>query len=274
VDGTKISWTDATWNPVTGCTKITPGCDNCYAFDFAERKRGGAAFPNGFDIQLREHKMFDPLKWREPRRVFVNSMSDVFHEDISDDYIARMFATMALAPRHQFQVLTKRPGRMRRLLNADSFRVAVINHAVEVAAARKLVEPSMPWPLPNVWLGVTIESGEYVNRIEVLRKTPAVIRFISAEPLIGPLDLAGKLDGIHWVIDGGESGNIRRPAEVDWFRAIRDACLDAGVAYLHKQGNARFSGGDKVLDGREWHQYPTGTHDGDDVLVSRGRESA
>lgn len=236
----KIDWTGSTWNAVTGCTEISPGCENCYAKVIAERNAGGVAFPNGFAITLRPHKMEDPKRWRDGRLVFVNSMSDLFHEDIPDGYIARQWQVMVDAPQHSYQILTKRPGRALRL-------------------ARQL-----EWPR-HIWLGITVESQDYINRLAVLRKIPAAVRFVSAEPLLGPLDLSDHLAELDWIITGGESGSGRRPADPDWFRQIRDACARAGVAFFHKQGNHHVSGRDRALDGEIVEQYPrphptTGRH--------------
>lgn len=229
----KIRWTTNTWNVFTGCDKVSPGCTNCYAELIAETKRGTPAFPNGFEVTPRLHKMRDPLKWKKPSRIFVNSMSDMWHPDIPKENVKEMFAVMNQASWHQFQILTKRPG-----------------YGLTMA---KEVE----WT-PNIHMGVSVENADYMNRIKTLKKIPAAVRFLSCEPLLGPIDLTDVLaDGsIHWVIDGGESGPKRRPGDYDWFRQIRDACLDAGVAYLHKQGFAYRSEQDAVLDGRTWDQYP------------------
>ncbi len=275
-DKTGIEWTDATWNPVTGCTKVSAGCDNCYAETFAERWRGtpGHYFENGFDVQLRPDKLELPLRWKRPRRIFVNSMSDLFHDQVSDEYIARVFAVMALAPRHTFQVLTKRHARMRSLLNSSAFQTATAEQLLSMTDADDLKDAGDPFPLPNVWLGVSAENQQWADiRIPALLDTPAAVRFVSAEPLLGPIDLtswigcphdslsgvdqepiasptkrwrcdqcrASVLDGtvtnvgLHWIITGGESGPGARPAHPDWFRSIRDQCQAAGVAYLHKQ---------------------------------------
>lgn len=280
-DKTGIEWTDATWNPVTGCTEVSPGCDHCYAKTFAERWRGtpGHYFENGFDIQLRPDKLDQPLRWRKPRRIFVNSMSDLFHDQVPDEYIAGVFAVMARAPQHTFQVLTKRHGRMRSLLNEHDF------------TARVCGPDDIAWPLPNVHLGVSAEDARWAKiRGDALRGTPAAVRFFSCEPLLGPID-GLDLDGIHWVIVGGESGRGARPMHPDWARSLRDQCQAAGVPFLFKQwgewapGNHRDPTLDgqvsipyrpdcpdpyplgwvrrvgkkaagRVLDGRTWDQYP------------------
>ncbi|BBY78918.1 phage Gp37/Gp68 family protein [Mycolicibacterium pulveris] len=231
-----IEWCDDTWNPVTGCTEVSPGCDHCYAKTFAERWRGtpGHYFENGFDVQLRPDKLDQPLRWRKPRRIFVNSMSDLFHQAVPDDYIARVFAVMAQAPQHTFQLLTKRHARMRHLLSNTGFQAKVYHHS-----------GSMTWPLPNVWVGVSAENQQWADtRIPVLLDTPAAVRFVSAEPLLGPIDLhtdpieAGSPfwgSQLDWVIVGGESGPGARPMHPDWARSLRDQCAAAGVAFLFKQ---------------------------------------
>ena len=238
MENSKISWTDNSWNPVTGCTQVSPGCDNCYAKRIAEQKRG-PAFPKGFDITLRPHKLRDPLKWKEPKLIFVNSMSDLFHRDIPQDYLSQVWATMCQADWHTYQVLTKRAHRMAHLIKTLN----------------------LPTP-PHIWLGVSAENQQMADsRIPPLLTIPAPVRFISAEPLLGPIDLTPYLSGLAWVIDGGESGSGRRPAEMDWFRSLRDQCDKSGVAYYHKQGNAHMSGRDVELDGVIRHAYPdTGGH--------------
>jgi protein gp37 len=225
-DKTGIEWTDSTWNPVTGCTEVSPGCDHCYAKTFAERWRGipGHYFEHGFDVQLRPDKLELPLRWRKPRRIFVNSMSDLFHDDVPDDYIGKAWEVMSRCPQHTFQILTKRHGRMRSLLKASTFNSP---------------------PLPNVWLGVSAENQQWADiRIPALLDTPAAVRFISAEPLLGPIDLTRWLNGgfgtvapadIDWVIVGGESGRGARPMHPGWARSLRDECDAAGVPFLFKQ---------------------------------------
>lgn len=267
-DTTAIEWTDRTWNPITGCTKVSPGCDNCYAETIAERFRGGPAFPNGFDVQLREHKLSEPLRWRKPSKVFVNSMSDLFHDSVPADYIIDVFAVMAKAQQHTFQVLTKRHARMRSLLSDSGF-------AREMWDRLGIVEyPEVPdevWPLPNVWLGVSTEDQKWADiRIPALLETPAAVRFISAEPLIGPITLSADAigryyggdpredeRGLDWVIVGGESGRGARPMHPDWARSLRDQCTSAGVPFLFKQWGGRTpKANGRVLDGRTWDEYP------------------
>jgi protein gp37 len=234
---TAIEWTDATWNPVTGCTKISAGCDNCYAERFSERFRGVARHPfeNGFDLTLRPERLDQPLRWREPRMIFVNSMSDLFHKEVPDEFIARVCDTMERAYWHTFQVLTKRSSLMRDFLR------------------RRYGEERGP---PHIWFGVSVEDGSKKSRIRHLREAPAGIRFLSIEPLIGPV---GQLDlfGIDWVIVGGESGPRARPMKPEWVREVRDQCNENKIAFFFKQwGGLRPKSGGRKLDGREWSQFP------------------
>lgn len=267
MDKTKINWTDRTWNPVTGCTKLSPaspGCQNCYAEGIAERFRGGVAFPNGFDVTLKPDRMHDPLRWRGRGRAFVNSMSDLFHDDVPDDFIAEVFAVMAASPRWTFQVLTKRHGRMRSLLSSTRFQ-DLLADAVLTKVPSSHRPRHIEWPLPNVWLGVSAENQQWADiRIPALLDCPATTRFVSAEPLLGPVDLSAYLDPeqvaalptgnsadalqsvrqaagrapLDWVIVGGESGSSARPMHPDWARAVRDQCVAAGVAFSFKQWGA------------------------------------
>lgn len=228
-----IEWTDATWNPVTGCLEVSPGCDHCYARTFAERFRGVPAHPyeQGFDLRLWPSRLEYPLRWRKPRRIFVNSMSDLFHKDVPEAFIRQVFDVMARASWHNFQVLTKRPQRLARLA------------------------PTLPWPA-HVWIGVSIENDEYAWRADYLRTVPAAVRFISAEPLLGSLPSLG-LGGIHWLITGGESGPGHRPCDPEWVRNLRDRCVAAGVAFFHKQWGGRTpKAGGRLIDGRTWDEYP------------------
>lgn len=232
-DGSTIEWTDATWNPVRGCTKISPGCKHCYAERFAERFRGVANHPfeQGFDLRLIPEKLDLPLTWRAGRRIFVNSMSDLFHEAVPEAYVMRVFDVMRQTPQHTFQVLTKRADRMARLA------------------------PSLDIP-GNVWMGASVENAEYASRIEDLRKVEARVRFLSIEPLLGPIPNLS-LCGIHWVIAGGESGPRARPMHPDWVRAIRDKCVAAEVPFFFKQwGGVRKHVTGRVLDGRTWDEMP------------------
>lgn len=232
-----IEWTDATWNPITGCTKISRGCDNCYAERFSERFRGvkGHPFEQGFDLRLWPDRLSHPFNWKRPRRIFVNSMSDLFHKDVPRDFIHKVFETMESAHWHTYQVLTKRSTLLRKIVNERYLQRAAPEH---------------------VWLGVSVEDRAALSRVQHLRQTNATVRFLSVEPLIGPVGRIG-LEGIHWVIVGGESGPGFRPMQVDWVREVRDQCLEAGVAFFFKQwGGCRPKSGGNLLDGRVWDQYP------------------
>ncbi len=235
----KIEWTDATWNPVTGCTQISLGCAHCYAKTFAERFRGvpGHPYERGFEPQLRLNRLDQPLRWKKPRTIFVNSMSDLFHEAVPDDYIHEVFEVMAAADQHRYQVLTKRAERLAQLA------------------------PALPWP-DHIWMGVSVENQRWTSRIAPLRGTPAAIKFLSCEPLLGPLEL--DLDGIDWVIAGGESGPGARPMHPDWVRAVRDQCLESGTPFFFKQWGAHDRRGRQVgkkragrtLDGAAYNAIP------------------
>ena len=230
-----IGWTEHSWNPVTGCTKVSRGCDNCYAEAVANRFRG-KSFPNGFDLTLHPERLQQPMKWRKPARIFVNSMSDLFHRDIPDDFLVEIWAVMSKASWHEFQVLTKRPHRM----------------------AKKIADLGLPL-MPHIWLGVSAEDQTmYDSRIVPLVETTAgrCVAFISAEPLLGPIDLRLYQNPLDWVIVGGESGTKRRPMDYDWARDIRDQCADAGVPFFYKQGNALYPGRDRLLDFRTHDRYP------------------
>jgi protein gp37 len=234
---THIEWTDATWNPVTGCTKISAGCDNCYAARFSERFRGvpGHPFENGFDLTIRPERLTQPLDWKKPRMIFVNSMSDLFHKAVPKAHIARVFDTMERADWHIYQVLTKRSSLMQKFIN-DRYKARLAP--------------------PHIWFGVSIEDSRATSRIAHLQKANAAVRFLSVEPLIGPV---GKLDltGIHWVIVGGESGPHARPMQTQWAIEVRDQCLKAKVAFFFKQwgGRSPKSGG-RLLEEKEWNQFP------------------
>jgi protein gp37 len=241
-DKSAIESTDATWNPVTGCTEVSAGCDHCYARTLAERlqKMGNPKYRDGFAVRLHESALYLPLRWEKPRRVFVNSMSDAFHVDVPRDFLDTMFTVMLMSPRHTFQVLTKRPQRAANYLNQRGERYAV-----------------QPWPIRNVWIGTSVEDARVVHRIRALRRAPAAVRFLSLEPLLGPLPNL-PLDGIGWVIAGGESGRGHRPIEADWVRDIRDQCQRAGVPFFFKQwGGLTPKSGGRLLDGREWSEFPT-----------------
>jgi protein gp37 len=235
---TTIEWTDATWNPVTGCTKISAGCDHCYAERFSERFRGtsGHPFEHGFDLALRPERVEQPLSWRKPRMIFVNSMSDLFHKEVPKSFISKVFDTMERADWHTFQVLTKRSSIMRDFLRS------------------RYRDERGP---PHIWCGVSVEDGRRKSRIRHLQEAPSGVRFLSIEPLIAPV---GQMDlcGIDWVIVGGESGPRAREMRSDWVRDIRDQCVKSGVAFFFKQwGGFRPKSGGRQLDGREWSQFPS-----------------
>ena len=248
---TGIEWTDETWNPVTGCSKVSPGCANCYAETLAlTRLTGKAGYPGlpwtpanaAQNVMLRPERLRKPLTWREPRMVFVNSMSDLFHELVPYDYLVKVFEVMWQAERHTFQVLTKRPERMKTLMGA-------------IAAA---AGPWIEWPPRNVWLGTSIENDRWTVRADDLRAVPGDwTRFLSCEPLLGPLPSLD-LTALDWVIVGGESGEGHRPMDPAWVRDIRDRCVQAGVAFFFKQWGGRTpKAGGRLLDGREWSEMPT-----------------
>ena len=228
-----IEWTDATWNPVTGCTKISPGCKHCYAERLSHRLQlmGQANYRNGFKLTLQPQMLDVPLRWKTPKRIFVNSMSDLFHKDVPTDYIKRVFDAMKRAHWHQYQVLTKRSERVLELSN------------------------ELEWS-PQIWMGVSIETEKYKYRIDDLRKTGAYVKFLSLEPLLGSL---GRLNlrGIDWAIVGGESGPSARPLNAEWVTEIRDQCIRSGVAFFFKQwGGVQKSKTGRTLEGRTWDQMP------------------
>jgi protein gp37 len=261
-DRSAIEWTQATWNPVTGCDRISPGCQHCYALTLARRLKamGQPKYQTdgrpptsgpGFGVALHPHALSEPLRWRRPRRIFVCSMADLFHARVPEAFIAQMFATMAATGQHTFQVLTKRPGRMARLLGADAFGEQVY----QLAAARHGIT-TLTWPLPNMWLGTSIESDDYVRRADALRAAPAATRFLSLEPLLGPLPSLN-LAHIDWVIVGGESGPGHRSLDLGWVRDIRDRCVELGIPLFFKQVGGRTpKAGGRELDGRTWDQMP------------------
>jgi protein gp37 len=233
-DHSAIEWTESTWNPTSGCTKVSPGCDRCYAERITHRFP--KTFPNGFDLTLRYEALEIPLRWKRPRFIFVNSMSDLFHVDVPENYIQMVFEVIARTPRHTYQVLTKRAERLAR------------------------ISSRLPWPR-NLWMGVSVESPAYSWRIDYLRRVPAAIRFVSAEPLLAPLPSLD-LTGIDWVIAGGESQVGCRPADERWFRSLRDQCQSAGVKFFLKQlgGHPSKRGGEQaLLDGCRWVQIPEAT---------------
>ena len=240
-DRTAIEWTEATWNPVTGCSKVSTGCKHCYAERLARRLQamGAVRYRNGFTVTLHPAVLDLPKRWRQPRMIFVNSMSDLFHDHVPLEFIQRAFATMRDCPQHTFQVLTKRSARLRDLA------------------------PHLDWA-PNIWMGVSVEDRCVIHRIHDLQAVPAYVRFLSCEPLLGPLDDL-PLDGIHWVIVGGESGPGARPMQAAWVRAIRDQCQRADVPFFFEQwGGARKDRTGRELDGRTYDAMPPTRRDGDD----------
>lgn len=277
-----IGWCDRTWNPVTGCTKLSPGCAHCYAEVFAHRLQamGQPRYANGFKVTLHEDVLDEPLKWKKPHRIFVCSMADLFHEDVPYPFIDKVFARMMLTPHHTYQILTKRPQRMLAYMTATDRPVVWSDGGI---APRPATTPTtvlratqdcyerhdlkgdypwgddMQWPLPNIWAGTSVESQEYALRLDLLVRVPAAVRFVSAEPLLGPLDLSRHLcwadldavpvalrqrgamapmalaNGVNWVITGCESGPKRRHSDIAWFRDLRDLCKAAGTSYFLKQ---------------------------------------
>jgi len=235
-----IEWTEATWNPTTGCTKVSLGCANCYAERMAFRLKAmeQPRYANGFTLTLQEDIVELPLKWKKPRIIFVNSMSDLFHKDVPDEFIIRCFKVMTEASQHKFQVLTKQPGR-----------------AAELAA-------NIEWS-DNIWMGTSVENSKYVSRVRTLQKVPAKVRFLSVEPLLGSIGRL-PLKGIHWVIVGGESGPKSRPMKIEWVRKIRDRCVAADVPFFFKQWGAFGDDGvrrskkanGRQLDGKIWSEMP------------------
>ena len=275
---TAIEWTDATWNPVTGCSRVSEGCRNCYAAALAPRL--AAMGQDGYtdlpwtkrnapkNVKLHDNRLDAPLRWAKPRRIFVNSMSDLFHELVPFGFVDRVFAVAALAHRHTFQVLTKRPERMAEYFDPERMpeRELAILEATKAFVGKgaphqgkdlteHLRSRESILPLPNAWLGTSVEDNRVRHRVDHLRCVPAVVRFLSCEPLIGPLDL--DLDGIHWVIVGGESGQGHRPIEVEWVRNLRAQANKAGAAFFFKQwGGAKPKTGGRELDGRTYDEMP------------------
>ena len=250
---TSISWASSTWNPVSGCSEVSPGCDNCYAKAIAERYRGAPAYPNGFDVTLWPTRLEHPIKWTAPKHIFVNSMSDLFHKDIPDEFLAQIWDVMLKADHHIYQILTKRAHRM----------------------AHKIKELGLPLR-DHIWLGVSVENQDMADsRIPALVGIGSAVPWISAEPLIAPVDLGTYLgpEGLKWVVCGGESGPKRRHMEYDWARAIRDQCKEAGIAFWYKQGNHRRADRDKYLDGKLHQDYPSfGFIDGGEVTEPQVEE--
>ncbi len=230
-----IEWTESTWNPLTGCSKISPGCKNCYAERMAIRLQaaGNPNYKNGFKITMHNHVLNLPLQWRKPKTIFVNSMSDLFHEEVPDEFIFNTFSVMQQAHWHRYQILTKRSERLRKLGAQLSWR-------------------------PNIWMGVTVENSDYTNRVDHLCYTGAHIKFLSLEPLLGPIPNL-KLEGIDWVIVGGESGPMARPMKESWVKEILDQCQNAGVPFFFKQwGGVNKKKAGRILEGRTWDSMPVG----------------
>ena len=238
---TAIEWTDATWNPSTGCTKVSAGCKHCYAETMAKRlkKMKKPKYANGFEYAEHESALELPLTWKKPRRVFVNSMSDLFHEQATDAFISKCFDVMLKANQHTYQVLTKRPERMMQFVD-------------------EYVEKRGPLPR-NIWLGTSVENEAAAHRIEKLKYVNCAIRFISFEPLIGPIDIgADDLRGISWAIIGGESGRYHRPVDPNWARNLIKSCKEQGVAVFFKQWGGEYpTQNGREIDGRTWDEYPT-----------------
>jgi protein gp37 len=282
---TKIEWTDRTWNPTTGCTKVSPGCDHCYAETLHERFHGKGSFAT---VTVHEDRFDAPLRWRKPAKVFVNSMSDVFHANIDIEDIAHLWAVMTLTPQHTYQVLTKRAGRMRSVLSRPTFPELVTEYADRIGKSEIWDEWQVRWPPPNVWLGVSTEDQHWADiRIPLLLETPAAVHWISAEPLLGPInlrdrylgpggwrdELTGLMSGgnpdsigrLDWVVVGGESGPGARPMHPDWARSLRHQCWQASVPFHFKQWGANNEHGHRVgktragrlLDGIQHDAYPT-----------------
>lgn len=230
-----IEWTDATWNPVTGCTRVSPGCDHCYALTFAERFRGvrGHYFERGFDLQLRPNMLQLPSRWRRSKLIFVNSMSDLFHKEITDSYIDQVFDQMESTTHHVYQILTKRPRRLRSY------------------ALRRYSGGRAP---AHIWFGVSVENNDYAWRAAILRLVNAGVRFLSIEPMLGAVDRVS-LEGIAWVIAGGESGRGHRAMDIEWVRGLRDRCTSSGVRFFFKQWHKGDTG--RLLDGRTWDETPS-----------------
>ncbi len=286
-DKTGIEWTDATWNPTTGCDRVSPGFDNCYAMTLAKRLKAmgsrryqldgnPATSGPGFGFTMHPDALDQPLRWTRPRRIFVNSMSDLVHGSMSRQFLAEVFAVMSIAEHHTFQVLTKRPGVMRSVLRSGLFWLEV--NAARLERGVPVLPGGGPVLLPNVWLGTSVEDQARADlRIPQLLETPAVVRFLSMEPLLAPVSFRWAkwapvidgahldgLDGIGWVIVGGESGRGARPMNADWVRPLRDQCVEAGVPFHFKQCGSHDEHGTpmhkkaagRLLDGRTWDEYP------------------
>lgn len=280
---TKIEWADTVWNFVTGCTKVSSGCKNCYAERMAIRLAGRAGYPvnDPFNVTLHQDKLFNPLFWKKPRRVFVNSMSDLFHNEISDGLILTAFAIMALTPQHTYMILTKRPKRMYEFLARDEIVSVIGAMAEDIIGTFQLDKTSeFSYPLKNVWLGTSIENQSTADdRVPWVLRTPAIVRFVSYEPALAPVNFENFIDDsgfvtLDWVIMGGESGPGARPMNPSWVRSVRDRCQAFGVPFFFKQwGEWKFFANEpgtsnpiyervgkkkagRLFDGREWNEYP------------------
>jgi protein gp37 len=265
---TAIAWTEATWNPVTGCDQASPGCESCYAMRLAARLKamGSRRYQNdgapptsgpGFGVTTHPDLLRQPMSWRSPSMVFVCSMADLFHPRVPDDFIAQVFAVMAASPRHTYQVLTKRHARLRALLSRPAFAAQVLTQARSLPSRGHDVA-AQDWPLPNVWVGVSVEDQLRAGqRTPALAKTPAVVRFLSCEPLLEQVDITAWLADLDWVIAGGESGPQHRPLVAQWVRSLRDQCAHGQVPFFFKQWGGRTpTAGGHLLDGRIHHGMP------------------
>lgn len=293
-DNSAIEWTEATWNPVTGCDRCSPGCDNCYALTLAKRLKamGNPRYQNdgdprtsgpGFKVTCHPDALDQPARWTRPRHIFVNSMSDLFHPDVltvqlrGAPFLAHVFARMVAAEQHTFQILTKRPQLMAAVLSHPQFRLDVNGLLLELGhrvMPGGMTDPSFVWPA-NLWLGTSIETDRYTFRADHLRATPAAVRFVSAEPLLGPLPSLD-LTGIDWLIAGGESGHRARPMHPDWVRDLRDRCTAAGTAFFFKQWGEWAPGGHPTRDSRDVDLHGRWQQPGVDgaVMVHRAGKNA
>jgi protein gp37 len=285
-DKTGIAWTDATWNPVVGCDQVSPGCAHCYAKTLHDRRRGaylaGKDVPEQYampfeHVQLMPDRLALPLHWRTPRRIFVNSVSDLFHEAVPFEFIDKVFAIMALTPQHTYQVLTKRPERMLEYTQRLLYSFGPVRYELQTRFRTVKRLPNLAWPLPNVWLGMSVENQHWADiRVPLLLRTPAAVRFLSCEPLLGPIQLEYELEpggrmselvgayrqaqysrpALDWIIAGGESGPGFRAMDPDWARSLRDQCVKHDVAFFYKQPSGLRPEMSPDLDGNQWHQFP------------------
>ncbi|QPX61758.1 hypothetical protein SEA_BUNKER_55 [Gordonia phage Bunker] len=290
-DRTEIEWTDATWNVVIGCDKVSPGCDNCYAIRTAHRmqanpnpKVSGPYTGTEADgewtgrVNLVPARLDMPLRWQKPRRIFVNAQSDLFHDDVPPEFLEQVFAVMAATPQHSYQILTKRHARMRSLLSLEFFQMFTQSEFLRLRLKYDLDVPFPTWPLPNVWVGVSVENQKWADiRIPALLDTPAAVRFVSAEPLLGPIELRpdwGYGPGIDWIIAGGESGSGARPMHPDWPRALRDDRDVVGAAFLFKQWGEFVPRIPDIPDARTVNDYLVSPKNGDTIRIADVPSSA